>query len=65
MSLLSLFMDSKNISDWTDEERNRVVNVFAWLLKEDKKQNPDLYKKVPLEKGRGRNQSNSQKSLTG
>jgi hypothetical protein len=31
--------------DWTEEERQNVVNVFAWLLKEDKKQNPHLYKK--------------------
>lgn len=58
-------MDSKNINDWTDEKRERVVNVFTWLLKEDKKQNPDLYKKAPLEKGRDRNQSNSQISLAG
>ena len=58
-------MDIKNISDWTDEERERVVNVFAWLLKEDKKQNPHLYKKAPLEKGRSESDMNSQKSLTG
>jgi hypothetical protein len=27
------------------EEKNRVVNIFAWLINEDKKQNPNLYKK--------------------
>lgn len=58
-------MDRKNTSHWTDEERNRIVNVFAWLLKEDKKQNPDLYKKAPLEKGRCESETNSQKTLTG
>lgn len=58
-------MDRKNISDWTDEERERVVNVFAWLRKEDKKQNPHLYKKVPLEKGQSESDMNSQESLTG
>lgn len=31
--------------NWTDEERQNIVNVFAWLLKEDKKQNPNNYKK--------------------
>lgn len=25
------------------EDRQRLVDVFAWLIKEDKKQNPDLY----------------------
>ena len=37
--------DKRNIRDWTPEERERVVKVFEWLLKEDKKQNPHLYKK--------------------
>lgn len=57
-------MDIKN-NNWTDEERERVVNVFAWLLKEDKKQNLDLYKKVALEKGQGESERNSPKSLAG
>ncbi len=57
-------MDSEN-GDWTDEERERVVNVFAWLLKEDNKQNPHLYKKAPLEKGRRESEANGLKSLTG
>jgi hypothetical protein len=57
-------MDSKN-NEWTDEERKRVVDVFAWLLKEDRKQNPDLYKKVPLEKGRSESDMSSQKSFMG
>ena len=58
-------MDSKNINDWTSEQRERLVNVFTWLLKEDRKQNPDLYKKVPLEKGPCESETNSHKSLTG
>ena len=31
--------------EWTPEERGTVVKVFEWLIEEDKKQNPDLYKK--------------------
>ena len=38
-------MNERNPTEWTDEERNRVVAVFDWLLKEDKKQNPHLYSK--------------------
>ncbi len=38
-------VDKKNPKNWTPEERGRVVKVFEWLLKEDKKQNPHLYKK--------------------
>ena len=48
VSLLSLFMNTKDKrkpENWTPEERERVVKVFEWLLKEDKKQNPHLYKK--------------------
>ena len=30
---------------WTEEERQNVVNVFSWLLKEDRKQNPENYNK--------------------
>lgn len=32
-----------NISDLTLEDRNKLVGAFAWLIKEDKKQNPALY----------------------
>ena len=35
-------------SNWTEEETQNVVNVFAWLLKEDKKQNPHLYQKIKI-----------------
>ena len=42
----------KEIKKWTTEERDRVMSVFAWLLKQDKKQNPHLYKKIkPKKKG--------------
>lgn len=52
--------DKKNPDNWNKEELNRVVGVFAWLLKEDKKQNPHLYtKKAPLEKGRLEGQKES------
>lgn len=26
------------MTDWTNEERERVVKVFEWLIKQDKKQ---------------------------
>ena len=48
MSLLSLFMNTqakRKPEEWTPEERGTVVKVFEWLIEEDKKQNPDLYKK--------------------
>jgi hypothetical protein len=32
-------------NNWTEEETQNVVNVFSWLLREDRKQNPHLYKK--------------------
>lgn len=41
--------DKRNPDNWTKEELDRVVKVFEWLIKEDKKQNPHLYKKVALE----------------
>lgn len=47
MSLLSLFMnqeDKRNPKNWTQEETDRVVAVFQWLLDQDRKQNPDRYK---------------------
>lgn len=34
-----------NITDFTCEDKGRLVNVFAWLMIQDMKQNPDLYKK--------------------
>ncbi len=36
--------DKKNPKNWTKEETDRVVAVFQWLLEQDKKQNPDIYK---------------------
>lgn len=48
MSLLSLFMNTqakRKPEEWTPEERDAVVKVFEWLIEEDKKQNPHLYKK--------------------
>ena len=33
------------MSNLNAEEKQRLVDVFAWLLKKDKKQNSDLYKK--------------------
>jgi hypothetical protein len=37
--------DKKNPKNWTEEERDRVVGFFNLLLKMDRKQNPDRYKK--------------------
>ena len=34
---------NSEISSMTLEEKQRLVCVFAWLLQEDKKQNPELY----------------------
>lgn len=31
---------------WTPEEKDRVVAVFEWLLKEDKKQHPENYPNI-------------------
>ena len=30
----------------SQQDRQKLSNAFAWLIQEDKKQNPDLYKKV-------------------
>ena len=38
-------MKKIKFDDFTQEEKDTVVNVFTWLLKEDKKQNPHLYKR--------------------
>lgn len=49
--------DKRNPKNWTQEERDRVVGVFQWLLDQDRKQNSHLYtKKATLEKGRLRSQ---------
>lgn len=29
----------------TDEDIKKLAGLYAWLIKEHKKQNPDLYKK--------------------
>jgi hypothetical protein len=31
------------VNDLTLEDRDKLVGAFAWLIKEDKKQNPALY----------------------
>lgn len=31
------------------DDRRKLVSVFAWLLKEDKKQNPHLYSRKKTE----------------
>jgi hypothetical protein len=31
------------ISDLMTEDKQKLVGVFAWLLQEDRKQNPELY----------------------
>lgn len=33
-----------NLSDLSQEEKDRLVGTFKWLIDQDKKQNPDLYK---------------------
>lgn len=36
----------KTVSSFNDlslEDKNKLVGAFAWLIKEDKKQNPALY----------------------
>jgi hypothetical protein len=38
-------IDKKDPKNWTKEETDRVVAVFQWLLDQDRKQNPHLYKK--------------------
>ena len=34
-----------NITDLACEDKGRLVSVFAWLMIQDMKQNPDLYNK--------------------
>lgn len=31
--------------DFIQEEKDNLVNVFTWLIEQDKKQNPENYKK--------------------
>ncbi len=38
-------MKDTQLSEMTNEERTRLVAVFEWLLKEDKKQNPENYQR--------------------
>jgi hypothetical protein len=47
MSLLSLFMKKEKTRKLNSMEMKNLVDVFDWLLKQDKKQNPDNYKKLP------------------
>lgn len=35
--------NSSNSIPMTSDERQRLVGAFAWLIQEDKKQNPELY----------------------
>jgi hypothetical protein len=35
--------NSLDFEDLPPEDRQRLVDAFAWLIQEDKKQNPDLY----------------------
>jgi hypothetical protein len=35
--------NSLNYEDLPLEDKQRLVDAFAWLIQEDKKQNPDLY----------------------
>jgi len=32
------------MDDLSLEDKQRLVDVFAWLIREDKKQNPEFYK---------------------
>lgn len=44
--------DKKDINNCTQEEKDRIVGAFQWLIEEDRRQNPHLYiKKDTLEKG--------------
>ena len=33
----------KNLQSMTFDQKQRLVSAFAWLIEEDKKQNPELY----------------------
>ncbi|HNY35981.1 MAG TPA: hypothetical protein PLD14_01685 [Candidatus Pacearchaeota archaeon] len=34
----------KKLNDLLINDKQKLVEVFAWLIQEDKKQNPELYK---------------------
>lgn len=36
---------NKQVLDIPNEDFQTLVNAFAWLIQEDKKQNPNLYNK--------------------
>jgi len=58
-------IDKKSLKDCTKEEIDRLVGAFAWLIQEDKKQNPHLYK---LDSARDASKcytKNSQNNITG
>lgn len=35
--------DGPDLKGFSVEDKQRLVDVFAWLIHEDKKQNPDFY----------------------
>lgn len=41
--IVAIQKSSFRIDDLPLDERQRLVDVFAWLIQEDKKQNPDFY----------------------
>lgn len=43
--------DKQSSTQWTVEERDRIVGLFDLLLKMDKVQNPDSYKTSKLNEG--------------
>ena len=57
--------DKKNPNNWTQEERDRVVEVFQWLLDQDRKQNPHLYTKSYSRVGSSKEPERAKMSLTG
>ncbi len=36
-------IESLKMVDLPTEDKSKLVTVFAWLIQEDKKQNPELY----------------------
>ena len=40
----NIVMSSYRLADLTLEDKQNFVGVFAWLIQEDKKQNPGLYR---------------------
>lgn len=41
--LMVVVENSSSRTEMTFDERQRLVGAFAWLIQEDKKQNPELY----------------------